>query len=163
MFKNSNNVFEVQLRELFKPAQQKEDMTLFQLISLVFYHNANITDLYDMYNLLGIESFIKLVHLMDGKNIRFPTSQELRDAIVVAICYYHKEVEGLNWDQIREKIPFEFSSISIAHKIKNINTILKRELEEIFKSNAQWQQNRTVEPVDPPSEGEKEDDTHPTS
>ena len=74
LFDESASVFEQQLRDIFKPAENKEQSSLFSILSLVFYHNSKITDLHDIYRLLGLDNFIKLVSLLDGRTVRFPTS-----------------------------------------------------------------------------------------
>jgi len=132
-FREESNVFEKQLREAFKPAAANQQNDLFRAISLVFYHNEKLSDLYDVYKLFGIEDFVRLVHLFDGRTVRFPTSTELKEAIILSLCFYYKEVEGLTWEEIHDKIPFKFSSLTISYKIKSLNAAIRAEMMEIFK------------------------------
>jgi hypothetical protein len=131
MFKNESSVFERQMREAFKPVDEQN--SLFSAVALVFYHNVKISEIYDVYKLLGIENFVKLIHLLDGRTVHLPTSTELQESILLALCFYYKEVEGLDWDEIHDKIPFQFSSISMSYKLKSLNAALKTELKSIFK------------------------------
>jgi len=133
-FKEENNVFEKQLKEAFKPATEQSD--LYRAIALVFYHNEKLSDIYDTYKLLGIENFVRLIHLLDGKTVKFPTSTELKDAIIFSLCFYYKEVEGLTWTEIHDRIPFPFSSLTVSYKIKSLNGVLKKELVNIFKEKS---------------------------
>jgi hypothetical protein len=133
MFKEESNVFEKQLREAFRPAVENQQSDLFRAIALVFYHNEKLSDIYDVYKLLGVENFVRLIHLFDGRTIRFPTSMELKEAIILSLCFYYKEIEGLTWEEIHDKIPFKFSSIKISYKIKSLNAAIRAELVEIFK------------------------------
>lgn len=130
MFKGESSVFERQMREAFKPVDDQN--SLFSAVALVFYHNAKVSEIYDVYKLLGMENFVKLIHLLDGRIIHLPTSMELQEAILLAICFYYREVEGLDWDEIHDKIPFQFSSISMSYKLKSLNTSLRNELKEIL-------------------------------
>jgi hypothetical protein len=133
LFKEEESVFGKQLREAFKPALANQQSDLFRAIALVFYHNEKLSDIYDAYKLLGVENFVRLVHLFDGRTVCFPTSMELKDALILSLCFYYREIEGLTWDEVHDKIPFKFSSLQISYKIKGLNSALRAELIEIFK------------------------------
>jgi hypothetical protein len=133
MFKKESSVFEKQMRETLKPIDEQN--SLFSAIALVFYHNAKTSEIYDVYKLLGIENFVKLIHLLDGRTIHLPTSSELQELILLATCFYYREVEGLEWDEIHDKVPFQFSSISMAYKLKSLNSAIRTELKEILRGN----------------------------
>jgi hypothetical protein len=131
MFKGESSVFEKQMRETFKPVDEQN--ALFSAVALVFYHDVKISEIFDVYKLLGMESFVKLIHLLDGRTVRLPSSTELQEAIILALCFYYREVEGLEWDEIHGKIPFQFSSISMSYKLKSLNASIRAELKDIFK------------------------------
>lgn len=133
MFKSESSVFERQMREAFKPVDEQN--SLFSAVALVFYHNAKISEIYDVYKLLGIENFVKLIHLLDGRTIHLPASSELQESILLALCFYYRDVEGLEWDEIHDKIPFQFSSISMSYKLKSLNSAIRSELKEIFRGD----------------------------
>ena len=136
LFDESASVFEQQLRDIFKPAENKEQSSLFSILSLVFYHNSKITDLHDIYRLLGLDNFIKLVSLLDGRTVRFPTSAELKDAIILALCFYYREIENKDWTEIHDLVPYNFNSISISYKIKSLNAAMRQELKNFFTEKA---------------------------
>jgi hypothetical protein len=144
MFKGESSVFERQMREAFKPVDEQN--SLFSAVALVFYHNAKVSDIYDVYKLLGIENFIKLIHLLDGRTVHLPTSEELQGLILLALCFYYREVEGLTWDEVHDKIPFQFSSISMSYKLKSLNAALKTELQEIFRGDFGRKKDKSNEP-----------------
>jgi hypothetical protein len=133
MFKSESSIFERQMREAFKPVDEQN--SLFSAIALVFYHNVKTSEIYDVYKLLGVENFVKLIHLLDGRTVHLPTSAELQELILLALCFYYREVEGLEWDEIHDKIPFQFSSISMSYKLKSLNAALKAELKEILRGD----------------------------
>jgi len=132
-FKNDTNVFEKQLREAFKPTGDTYQSDLYRAIALVFYHNEKLSDIYDAYKLLGVENFVKLIHLFDGRTVRFPTSTELKDAVILSLCFYYREIEGLTWEEVHARIPFKFSSLTVSYKIKSLNSAIRKELINIFK------------------------------
>jgi hypothetical protein len=133
MFKEESSVFEKQLREAFKPAIDNQQSDLFRAIALVFYHNEKLSDIYDAYKLLGVENFVRLIHLFDGRTVRFPTSTELKEAIILSLCFYYREYEKLSWEEIHDRIPFKFSSLTISYKLKSLNAAIRAELSEVFK------------------------------
>jgi hypothetical protein len=133
MFKGDSSVFERQMREAFRPVDEQN--SLFSALSLVFYHNVKFSEIYDVYKLLGIENFVKLIHLLDGRTVRLPTSEELRESILLSLCFYYREIEGLEWNEIHDKIPFQFSSISMSYKLKSLNAAMKSELKEILRGD----------------------------
>lgn len=134
LFDESKTVFEQQLKDIFKPSGT-EQATLFSIISLVFFHNSKLTDLNDVYHLLGLENFVKLIILLDGRTLKLPTSSELKDTIVFALCFYYRELDGKDWPEIHELVPYNFNSISMAYKIKNLNSALKDELKSFLKGS----------------------------
>jgi hypothetical protein len=131
MFKGESSVFEKQMREAFKPADEQNP--LFSAVALVFYHNAKISEIYDVYKLLDMENFVKLIHLLDGRTVHLPTSAELQESILLSLCFYYREVKGLDWDEIHDKIPFQFSSISMSYKLKSLNSAIRSELKTLFR------------------------------
>lgn len=125
IFKEESSIFEKQLREAFKPMVDSHQSDLFRAIAIVFYHNEKLFDIYDAYKLLGIENFVRLIHLFDGRTVRFPSSMELKEAIILSLCFYYREIEGLTWEEVHDRISFNFSSLQMSYKIKSINSALR--------------------------------------
>jgi hypothetical protein len=127
LFDTPNNLWEHQLREIFSQREVKQD-PLFQILTAVFQNTANISDVGDIYRLLGLENFTRLLHLLDGRTIKFPTSTDLKDAIILTLCYYYRKVERLDWARIHEILPFDFPSIAVSRKISNLDEIIQEKL-----------------------------------
>jgi len=132
IFKEEGSVLEKQIRSAFKPVADSQQSDLFRSIALVFYHNEKLSDIFDAYKLLGVENFVRLIHLFDGRTVRFPTSTELKDAIILSLSFYYREIEKLTWEEVHDRIPFKFSSLTVSYKIKSLNSAIKAELKEIF-------------------------------
>lgn len=127
LFNTPNNLWEHQLREIFAQPEVQQD-PLFQILTVVFQNTANIGDVSDVYRLLGLENFTRLLHLLDGRTIKFPTSTDLKDAIILTLCYYYRKIERLEWTQIHEILPFDFPSIAISRKISNLDEEIKSKI-----------------------------------
>jgi hypothetical protein len=127
LFNTPNNLWEHQLREIFSQPEVRHD-PLFQILTVVFQSTANISDVSDVYRLLGLENFTRLLHLLDGRTIKFPTSTELKDAIILTLCYYYRKVEGFDWAKIHEILPFDFPSIAVSRKISNLDEEIRNKI-----------------------------------
>jgi hypothetical protein len=133
MGKEEDSVLEDRLWTAFKPSDGNCRSDLFRAINLVLCRDEKVSGVYDAYKLLGVENFVRLIHLFDGRTVRFPTSTDLKDAIILSLCFYYREVEGLAWDEIHDRIPFRFNSLSVTHKIKSLNSVLKSELSGMLR------------------------------
>ena len=72
----------------------------------------NWKSLLEIYNIVGMKNYIKLVNLLKGQTLTFPTDEEVKDSILTIMCYYYKEVEGKTWKEIQKILD-----------IPNLNTI----------------------------------------
>jgi hypothetical protein len=135
IFEKPDSAWESQLRDIFRAAPEVTDEPLFQLLSLVFHYDKNTQDIQDVYRLLGMEDFCRIIHLLDGRVIKFPTSTELKDAVLTALCYYYHEVQKLDWQAIHDKIPFAFNSISISRRVRSLDNQFKKQIIEILGGN----------------------------
>jgi hypothetical protein len=61
--------------------------------------------LYKLYLELGAENFAKMIAIIKGKLISFPTDEEYQDNIITVLCYYFKEIKNIDdWKVIKEKL-----------------------------------------------------------
>jgi len=65
-------------------------------------NNTSISILLEVFSFLGPEKFAKLISIIKGRFVKFPTEEEFQDSIVTSLCYYYKEVENKTWDEIRD-------------------------------------------------------------
>jgi hypothetical protein len=72
----------------------------------------NWRSMLEIYNTIGMGQFIKIVTLLKGQTLTFPSEEELKDSILTVMCYYYKEVEKKNWKEITKIL-----------NIPNLNTI----------------------------------------
>jgi hypothetical protein len=135
LFDTPNNLWEHQLREIFARPEVKQD-PLFQILTAVFQNTANISDVSDLYRLLGLENFTRLLHLLDGRIIKFPTSTDLKDAIILTLCYYYRKIEGLDWAKIHDILPFDFPSIAVSRKISNLDESIREKINPFMTEDA---------------------------
>jgi hypothetical protein len=133
MFGQPKSVIEDQLNRLF--ARESTDQThgLLSIASVILFQDPNNKELAQIYQAIGIENFAKLVNIFNGRTITFFKRSEFEDALILALCYFMKEVEGKEWEEIKRILPFEISPISIGNKISILNRSIKSSIIETFE------------------------------
>lgn len=56
----------------------------------------------EIYKLLGVDKFTELISLIDGRSVLFPSKEEFSDTVTTVLCYYYRNVENKEWDEIRD-------------------------------------------------------------
>ncbi len=129
-----NNVFQEKINNLFKKKSSSEVDILFNIIDLLFYNSVRSTDLCHLYKSLDLENFIKVCSIVDGREIKIPTKEEIEDLLITSLIYYDKEINGYDWQEIKEKYSeFNISSIKFSFKIKKLNEFIKSHLKNLYK------------------------------
>lgn len=139
MFKNPNEVFEDQLNDIFIRSSDKTSNIVLRAVNLLLYQNEHNRDLLDLYDLVGIENFMSILSIFENKTVVFPAKEEIKELILTALLYYYREIENLSWEEIKSKVPFEFSSISYSIKIKKFNNYIIEKLYDILKGEEDGQ------------------------
>lgn len=130
-FTSPTNLFESRLNELFKKSSKESNQVLC-LVSIVLLNSSENTDLSDTYSLLGLENFVRLVHLFDGRTVRFPSAGEIQETIILAFCYYYREIKSLEWDEIKEILPWDISTVSYGSRVKKLSLFMRQKITEIM-------------------------------
>lgn len=139
--KESQNLWEDKMSSIFRDKPSEEVEMFLNLISVTLYGREN-DDLSKLYHYLGLDSFSKVISLFSGRTITFPSRQEFRDNILIALTFYLKEFKGQDWNQIKEELPFEeVNSIKYG---KGINK-LKKSIQEVLYDY--WEDIEEVENV----------------
>lgn len=132
LFSSPTEIFEEQLNDIFLHSTEDKNNLILESLSLLLRMPSSNKDLIDLYNLLGLEGFVSVMTLFENRTITFPSKHEVKELILTALIFYYREVENLSWEEIKNKIPFEFSSISYSIKIKKLNKFLSDKLYELF-------------------------------
>lgn len=96
------------------------------------------TDMRDLLELIGIDSFVKVVTLFSGRKVDFPTKRELRDDINLAFCYYYRK-QGKTWDEIHAILDTEgntVSSVAYGKMISSLDGMITERIEEILSEGS---------------------------
>jgi len=132
LFSETKSAWEFQLNELFSKKSDTEIELLFKIVSLIM-NNGSSDNIQNLYSYLDLESFIRVITLFDGKTVKFPSKQTLKEMFIWALCYYYKEIKNLSWREIEKLIPYEISTISYGIRIKQLNKYIEKEVYKIAK------------------------------
>ena len=137
MIDNPKDVWEKQLDEMFSHKERTSEEKFLNVLSIILYENNKNTDLADLFSTVDFNSFIKVVDLFDGRTISFPTKEEIKDAVELALFFYYKEILGItSYDSLKKlniREDKDFSSISIGRKINNLKKEIKEEIIDSLK------------------------------
>jgi len=121
LYSDPRSIFQKKIQNLIK-SEPEEIETIFEKLFTIQQilllervpelEKENWRSLLEIYNTIGMGSFIKIISLLKSKTITFPSEEELKDSILTVMCYYYKEVEKKNWKEITKIL-----------NIPNLNTI----------------------------------------
>lgn len=138
MFKSAKSVFQQRLQDTLKSDSSKE--VIADLIRLHLFKGAekdeSLLVLVEMYDLLGLDKFMDLLNLLDGQTITFPSREDMKDTVQLAICYYYRNVEGKSWADIKDLLGDpELPTIKYGIRMQQLQTFLDYVADRIKKKN----------------------------
>ena len=136
VFQHPKTCFQQKINDIMTDNPTKDSiMDLFE-IQLIKDSNKNtsIKYLVDVYNLLGFEKFTEMMDILAGKTISFPTKDEFRETILIALAYYYRNVRGYKWGTIKgllgddelSSVKYGIKSQQLQKYMENIGERLKR-------------------------------------
>jgi len=105
------------------------------LLKLIMYENfgEKIELLYSLID--DKEKFSQILKSFGGISIEFPTVEEFKSAITLALVYYYKEVMHYSWGKIETLIDYERDiGLRYGSKIKKLNKSIKKQLDKVSNS-----------------------------
>ncbi len=128
MFTSPENLFEKRITEMFKSRPPSEFDMLLKTVTMIIAEQAPSDDMVALYNLLSMEDFVRVINLFDGRMIKFFSRKEIQEAFVLALCFYYREIEGLDWKDISEKLPIPVNPLSYGSRVKKLSQTVKQQL-----------------------------------
>lgn len=135
IFDRTTNVFEEQLNDLFTEHTPKASDKISRILSLLILDRNMSDNMVQLYDLVGIDTFLLVCSLFEKKKVEFPSREELRDLVVTAVLYYYREVKQMDWSEIKDILPFDFSPISYSFKIRNFEESMQNRMREILSGD----------------------------
>ena len=131
LYDKPSDIFEQQISEIFSNEEDSASSLMMKLTSIILFQNENSHDLVEIYKEFGLEKFTRLMEILDGRTVQFFTKEQIHQALILATCYYYKEIENKSWNEIHDIFPFKVSGISYGTQIKSLNMSLIEKLKEI--------------------------------
>lgn len=130
MYKNPKTVMQQHLKEQLR-SDEGSTHVIGELIKLSLLKNASkdedLVVFAEIYKALGVEDFTTLISLIDGRTLTFPSRDEFQELLTTVLCYYYKEVENKDWDEIKSIIGDpDLNSIKHGIRASSLNTFLER-------------------------------------
>lgn len=105
LYETPKNLLELKINEALGT---DEESVVSDLIKLSLLKKASKNQEFlvytELYNLLGVEKFTEMISLLDGRTVTFPTKEDFKDSVITVLCYYYRNVKGMDWDQIKEML-----------------------------------------------------------
>lgn len=128
------NCYQKRIKDIFSRKVENDMEYIFQVVELMLYKDMDSTDMFEIYQLLGMENFVKLVTLVDGRAIRLPKKQDIEDALLASLLYYEREINKKEWKDIKKMYPeLEISSLKNSLMIKSLNEFLQQKIGELLR------------------------------
>lgn len=104
IYSNPRSILQQKLNEALGTDSEQTVITDLLHLALLKKAQTNTDDLiYDeIFKLLGLETFTNLIALVDGRSFKLPTKEEFQDTIITVLCYYYKNIEHKDWNEIKE-------------------------------------------------------------
>ena len=128
LYKQPKTIFQDRINEIVESTVASEiikDLIHLQMFKSAEKNSKNLA-LVEIFNLLGVEKFTELIDLLDGKTIKFPTKDTLKEYVIIALCFYYKKYFGRTWPEIKEIIGDDkLKSIKYGLRVQNLETFIK--------------------------------------
>ena len=132
VIKNLEEFSDEFLNELFEHEKDSSMDAIVRVFSLVLYKNSTNTDLVNLFKVLDLEDFVRVITLFDGKTVQLPTKEDLKEALTLSLVYYYRVIQGLSWEEIKKKFPYEISGGKYSVNIKSLNSFIRQKMNETF-------------------------------
>jgi len=138
MYSNPRNIFQSKVENILNENKDQNDLfqVIFQLTQFLTFEKSPIKgdidqwkSLMELYSTFGSTQFARIITIMKGKTINFPTEEEFQDCIITSLCYYYKEIMNLSWDEIKEKLKTpRLNSIKYGIRVRQLRSFIDEQL-----------------------------------
>lgn len=128
LYEQPKNILEMKINETLKTS---EESIVTDLIKISLMKTAekdeSLLIFTEIFNLLGLEKFTELISLIDGKTITFPTKENFKDTVITTLCYYYKNIENLDWNEIKSNLGMpDLNGVKYGIKSSQLETFINQ-------------------------------------
>jgi hypothetical protein len=114
------------------PPPETSESQFLEILSIMSLDDQS-NSLYGLSKLFGLDGLQSLIDAFGGRRIKIPTRESFRESLVVATCYYYREIKGLEWGVIVRLVPFTFNTQKMSMKIMKLSNRLKSLIGDLAK------------------------------
>src|ERR1035437_8590928 len=123
-YQNPSSVYEQRINDILRKESKSSELfehifKLQQALSLEKMVTQECSDsqnnwkvLLELYTELGAINFAKMISIIKGSTVSFPSEDDYQDSIITTLCYFYKELEFKSWEEVKSLL-----------NIKDLNTI----------------------------------------
>lgn len=145
VFERPKSVFQQKINEIMKDDPTKDlilDIFELQMLKSADKDNKGLV-MVELYNLLGFEKFVEVVELLGGKTIKFPSRDEFKELIEIALAYYYRTFRGYDWPKIKELIGDpEMSSVKFGSRMQQMSKFINYLGENVSARHKKFRDNK---------------------
>jgi hypothetical protein len=130
MIKEPINLWEKQFKDLFQVKEKKDIEEFLHLVGISLGISNYGDTISQLFEVLGLENFNKLLYICSGRTISFPPIKMFRESLILCLVFILKE-KGMDWEEIKAALPFpeeEISPYKFGIKIAHLKKKIKNEL-----------------------------------
>jgi predicted SpoU family rRNA methylase len=128
------NLWETKFLKIFEDKEKEEIEYFLNLVGIILHVSSYGDTISQLYEALDLESFNKVLQILSGRTITFPSIKVFRETLIMGLCFIYRE-KGFEWDDIIKLLPFpetEISQYRYGIKIGHLKTRIKKELYKIL-------------------------------
>ena len=127
VFEKPKSLFQQKINEIMTETEASK--TILDIFELQMYKNAEKDDkklvFVELYNLLGMEKFVEVMELLGGKTIKFPSRDDFKETIEIALAYYYRTFRNYDWANIKELIgDKDMSTVKFGAKMQQMTKFI---------------------------------------
>ena len=130
-----DNLWEESLSKAFEETTKTDAELLLNILTIVVFNRFG-NDLGHIYKIVGMENFSKITEIFSNKTVRFPDSEELRQALVLALTYYYKTIKNMTWEEVQKQLPYEPDlPLHMGKRLASLDRTIKGQLDNLLVSS----------------------------
>jgi hypothetical protein len=68
---------------------------------------------------------MEVMDILSGKTIKFPTREDFKETLQIALCYYYKKYRNYSWDEIKAKLGGDLQTVKFGIKTSQLDLFIK--------------------------------------
>lgn len=135
---NEKLIWEEELDKLFQNIKKSESDLLADILTIVVFNRFNAR-IGRLYRIVGDnDKFIQILKEFSCDTIKFPDVKEFKDALLLALIYYYKNIKFMSWKEIQAIFKYEKDiPIHYGKKLSCIDGTIKKQLATLLKETPQ--------------------------